>query len=383
MKKVDKLVLLDLIGPFGNGLAMFLLLVFAAGYLPQATDLLVRGVPLPTVARLVLLKLPGVVTQTFPMAMLLAGLLAFGRLSTDREAVALFAAGISFPRILRAVIWAGAGVSVLAFVWNDILVPPATREFWNVQSRALRHIARTDQPLSFSNFYSDGEVEEFVNVDGGYDSATKTLRQVSIVKYSDNPRWKGRPDLTVYCMRAIAIDTAGLDWTYYDGEVRLPTYDPETGRTDSERIIDFVKLKTLPGDAAIGKPFGEIQNSAVTDPDRWSFLGLRHEIQAMRATGRLTDIRGMEVNLYGKVALPLASLIFGVVGAALGLNTTRGGSRSVGFGLAIFIVFLYWAFYHTMFVVGNKGGLPPMLASFLADIIGAGVGVVLAYRASR
>ena len=51
--------------------------------------------------------------------------------------------------------------------------------------------------------------------------------------------------------------------------------------------------------------------------------------------------------------------------------------------MAIGIVFLYWVFYHSMFVVGKNGGLPPMLASFAADIVGAAVAVVLAFRASR
>ncbi|HLK55892.1 MAG TPA: LptF/LptG family permease, partial [Chthonomonadaceae bacterium] len=88
-------------------------------------------------------------------------------------------------------------------------------------------------------------------------------------------------------------------------------------------------------------------------------------------------------SLYGKIALPLASLIFGILGAALGCNTQRGGSRTVGFGMAIFIVFLYYVFYRAMFVVGKNGGLAPMLASFLADIIGAIVGLILAIRASR
>ncbi len=95
------------------------------------------------------------------------------------------------------------------------------------------------------------------------------------------------------------------------------------------------------------------------------------------------DTRSKEVNLYGKIALPLASFIFGIVGAALGLTTKRGAGKTVGFGMAIGIVFLYWVFYHSMFVVGTNGGLPPMLASFAADIVGAAVALVLAFRASH
>lgn len=92
---------------------------------------------------------------------------------------------------------------------------------------------------------------------------------------------------------------------------------------------------------------------------------------------------GKEVDLYGKIALPLASVIFGLVGAALGISTQRGASRTVGFGMALFIVFIYWVFYRAMFVVGAGGNLPPMFAAFAADIVGLAVGLVLAYRASR
>ena len=68
MKLIDKLVWKDLIGPFINGLFMFLLLVFAAGSLFQATDWLVKGIPPAIVFKLVIYNLPSVVTQTFPMA---------------------------------------------------------------------------------------------------------------------------------------------------------------------------------------------------------------------------------------------------------------------------------------------------------------------------
>ena len=102
-----------------------------------------------------------------------------------------------------------------------------------------------------------------------------------------------------------------------------------------------------------------------------------------RKRGRYSEARGKEVNLYGKIALPLAAMIFGLLGAALGCNTQRGGSKTVGFGMAVFIVFLYYVFYRSMWVVGQNGGLPPMLASFLADIVGFTIAVVLAVRASR
>jgi lipopolysaccharide export system permease protein len=389
MRLIDKLVLLDLIGPFINGLLMFLLLVFTASFLFPATDMIVKGIAVETVLKFVLYALPSLVTQTFPMAMLLAALMGFGRLSADREAVAIFASGISFPRAARSVFVMGALVSVAAFIWNETVVPPATTAMWAIKQEAINHLAKSDQPLNYTVDRADGRgVEEIVTVDGGYDARKRTLRNVTINKYNSDPQYKGNPEVIVHCDHATSKDSAGMDqrglnWTYYDGYIVTLTPDPKTGYMDVQ-AVNFRTLRSLEArNVTPGKTFEQVMNSEVTDNNRKSFLQLRAEINAERAAGKYVEARGDEVDLYGKLALPLASLIFGVVGAALGLNTQRGGSKTVGFGMAIFIVFLYWVFYHAMFVVGKNGGLPPMLSSFLADIVGAAVGIVLTIRASR
>lgn len=382
MRLIDKLVLKDLVGPFINGLMMFLLLIFAAAYMFPLTDLLVKGVPFDIVAKILLYSLPSVVTQTFPMAMLLAGLMAFGRLSADREAVALFATGVSFLRTVRSVWIMGALVSMAAFFWNDTIVPPASTAYWDLKNEATKNLRSSDRPLSYPIMGKDGDtVEQFITIRGGFDSATRTLKKVSIVKYYTTPERAGQPHVVVYAERATVSDMKGMDWTYYDGYVTEYTPDPKTGELNDFLPVTFKELKLQPEKASLGKNFEEVLVAEVKDPNRKSFRQLRDEINAERADGK--DTRGKEVDLYGKIALPLASLIFGIVGAALGLNTQRGGGKAVGVGVAIFIVFLYWVFYNAMFVVGKGGGLPPILASFLADIVGAVVGFILVIRASR
>ncbi|CEK18284.1 predicted permease [Chthonomonas calidirosea] len=388
MKLIDKLVLYDLVGPFFTGMFMFLVLVFTAGFLFQATDMVVQGVPLHLVLRFVLYALPGILTQTFPMAMLLASLMALGRLSADREIVAIFTAGIGFPRVVMPVFVVGLLVSIVAFTWNETVVPPATRAMYDLKQEALQHIAKSDEPISYDIKRQDGRgLQESVYVQGGYDARTQTLRNVRIVRYSDDPAMHGAVELIVNCARAQSTDRRGLDqsglnWTYYDGSWVLLVPDKATGLVKDTLVTNFKTLKVLPDNASIGKSFNEVMNAQVNDANRLSFNQLRLEIERDRAEGRIEEARGEEVDLYGKIALPLASVIFGVVGAALGLNTQRGGSRTVGFGMAIFIVFLYWVFYHAMFVIGKSGGLPPMLASFSADMVGAVVGIWLTLRAS-
>ena len=61
------------------------------------------------------------------MGMLLAALLGFDRLSRDSEAVALFAGGISFRRMMVPVIALGLVVSLVGYLFNDQIASYALR----------------------------------------------------------------------------------------------------------------------------------------------------------------------------------------------------------------------------------------------------------------
>ena len=382
MRLLDRLILKDLIGPFVNGFLMFMMLVFAAGSLFQATEWIVQGIPTMIVLKLVMYSIPSLVTQVLPMAMLLAGLLGFGRLSADREIIAVFAAGIAFPRTARIVLVMGALVSIVAYAWNDTVVPAASTAFWDLKVETFKHIGKEDKPLFRSIDSKDNKgVEELVTVNGGYDAKTHVFRRVNILKFDSRPERRGQPLVNIYCERVHFLDEKGENATYENGYFTPFVPDAKTGRIEDGMTVTFDTLTLLPYGATVGKSFEEVLKSDVTDPNRKSFRDLQADIQAASKAGE--DVRGRLVDLYGKISLPFASFIFGIVGAALGCNTQRGGGKTVGFGTAIFIVFLYWVFYHAMFVVGKNGGLPPIVASFLADIVGAVVGVALAARASR
>ncbi len=383
MKLIDRLLLKDLISPFLTGLAMFTVLVFAVAFLPQATDMLLQGAGIAVVSKLVLLSMPEVITQTLPMALLLAGLLGFGRLSGDSETIAIFAAGISFPRAARTVALAGVVVSVLAFLWNDLVVPPCKREFASIRQNIAAKMLKSDRPLDYPIRRNDNSIDKYVTVSHGYDAKTKALKGVTIIQFSAGKGRAGMIEAELHCERATARDLKSItDWTYFNGWITQYLYDANSSTIESVSVTQFKELKSTP-QLAMGMSYEEVLGSEITDPNARNFVQLRRELENDRKHGRLQDARGKEVNLYGKIALPLAGMVFGILGAALGCNTRRGGNRTVGFGMAIFIVFLYYVFYRSMWVIGQNGGMPPILASFLADIIGAVVALYLAFNASR
>ena len=84
----------------------------------------------------------------------------------------------------------------------------------------------------------------------------------------------------------------------------------------------------------------------------------------------------------GRRYLPLASVIFGMVGAPLGIRPHRG-SKAMGTRVAIAIIFAYWVVYRWMYVVGQGGGLPPLIASFTACFMGLIAAIILIARTGQ
>ena len=382
MKSVDKLILREMIGPFWNSVFMFLSVLFATAYLFSFTEYLTEGVPVAIVGKMVVLSLAALVTQTLPMAMLLGTLLAFGRLSGDSEHIAFYAGGISFFRATLPVAMMGLMVSLATFAWNETVVPPAQREFLRLKATAVEDAATSGKPIFYTVKDTDsGRVDEFINIDGGFDRKTGWFQRVTILKMSEKPDRRGQAEFYVYAERAKpANNESALNWVFEGinlAYLRDVKSVPEVV-SRMENATTEVISKQLGTEIGMRRSFRELIEQQKKDNRTMTFRDLRDKIRTDRAAGELNTAAD-EVDLWEKVSLPLASVIFGMVGAPLGIRPHRG-SKAMGFGVAIAIIFSYWVVYRWMYVVGQGGGLPPLVASFAACFLGLIAAIFLIAR---
>ena len=119
------------------------------------------------------------------------------------------------------------------------------------------------------------------------------------------------------------------------------------------------------------------------DPEEMSFRELQRYIENLRDQGSSSKtLRELTVDLYNKLSIPFSSMVFALIGAPLGLRRLRGGA-AVGLGVSILIIFCYYVLWHGASVLGGSGQLPPLLASWLANLVGLGVGGALVWRAAN
>ena len=104
MRILDRYILKELLGPFFFGICLFASILVGTGPLFRIAQYISQyGASLWTCVKLLVYSLPAIIALTFPMAMLLASLMAFGRLSSSSEIVAMKCGGLSFYRLATPV----------------------------------------------------------------------------------------------------------------------------------------------------------------------------------------------------------------------------------------------------------------------------------------
>ena len=141
LRIIDRYVLRELVTPF---ILALLLLTFALEIPPiihTGEQFIAKGVAWGTISHALLTLLPQALGVTIPMALLIAILIVLGRLSGDREMVALEACGVSLARMLRPLmVFALLATGVTAYVMI-VALPAANQAFREITFRVVSSMA--------------------------------------------------------------------------------------------------------------------------------------------------------------------------------------------------------------------------------------------------
>jgi lipopolysaccharide export system permease protein len=337
----------------------------AGTYLFKMTDYIVSGIPVFDIVKLTFLFLPGVMVKTFSMAVLLAALLAFGRLSSDSEIVALRAAGASIARAMLPVGFLGFIVACLAFAVNETVVPWAAYQAFAMKGDIEKKLSMRSEPIfHVVNDPKDGKVIAMISA-LDFNLQERSLREVWVHMYEKN----GEPSWSLHASRLKF--TSAEDWSV-EGEAKLFDYN----------LKYPITVKNIyPAEVTKPPKLEDIAAKMVRDLDSFSMGQMQERIRLAKKmpTFPASQIRNLEYGYWNKLALPLSAVIFGLVGAPLGIRNHRTGAAA-GFWLSVIIIFGYMmtANFMAQFALGGK--IPPWAASFTPLVIGVVVAAFAIHR---
>jgi lipopolysaccharide export system permease protein len=371
LKKLDLLVIKEIIGPWAFGVALFGSLLFAATWLGRVAEYIAGGLPADMVWRFAILLLPAILVQTFAMSSLLGSLLAFGRLSSDSEVVAIRAAGVSLFRMIMPVSAFSLVVAAAAFALNEIYVPIAAKQSQVLANEIAEQLDKNVLSTTVVPIKKEGKLQAMVMAKD-FSPDGKTLRGVTIVSYLEN----GDPSAYLYAEALTYTNPESLregrGWRISGGAEMLSADGSDRYVVDSAWPEEFVEPSFSPADI-LSRGLKSFESLSMGE------LGKKIRDGIDDPTVSRKDLRNYEYGYWNKISLPLAAFIFGTLGAALGIRNHRTGTAA-GFALAVAIIFGYFTLANFMNVWALSGKIPPYVASFSPIAIGFIASVVIIWR---
>ena len=416
---------------------LVLIFVLLTNFLLKAIDkFLGKGLSLLVLGEYMVLNLAWILALAVPMAVLVATLMAFGRMSGDNEITAIRTSGISYFRLLVPSLFFGIAVTLVMTWFNNEILPET-----NHKARLLSgDITRKRPDLEFEVGYFIDALPEHRILLGGRDKDMFT--DILIFNYQsegmhrtimgkrgkietiDNGVLLHLYDGVIHEIASNQIDYREINFETY--HVVVPVDNLNLTRRDSKvrsdremtkgmilaRIQEYKDKIFDVGQRIDNRIFKEIDDSVhVSDRTHAELLALKYEIMMkdslgennstfLRTKRRLKNLRHgiksdfnlintynryvskYEVELYKKYSIPFASIVFVLIGASLGIMTRRGSfAMSVALSLGFFV--FYWAFLIAGEEFADRGKLSPILAMWLPNMVLGSLGIGLCIFTAR
>jgi len=373
LRIIDRYLLRESLPPLLFGLVLYASLAVVTVTIPRMQWIV--GTPVVELGGWLAMQLPQAMVQTFPIALVLAVLLAFGRLASENELLALQAGGVPLRRTAGVFIGLGLVSALIVLSINQWVLPytntQVTRLYWELTAgqTGLFRLARQALPvddftLHFERAEARGEVLGDVRIE----------------------RWDGD---VLTLLRAERAHFEGVDLVltgYRIDSLNLSALDAETADA-AAALAELIRVRNVPADPAATLTITTSMDldELVTRFGQGGFEDARSITRLYEDSRRPSlsadDRRQSAVLLHRKLAEPFTNLALLLVAVPLSLTYAR--TRGVAFGLSLVVTLIWYLFYTFGQLFAQTGQLPVWLGAWLGNIVFTALGLLLLVRRTR
>lgn len=360
MKILNRYILKEISSAFIFGFIFFNFILFI-GIIFDLTELIfIENAPLTEVGKLVAFTIPSFFDIVIPVSLLFASLLTFGRLSSDGEIVAMSSSGISLFHIAGPLLLFAFFLTLGSLLFSISLTPWCNEHYKKtyrkiiLQRPTIQVRERIITGLKERKLYTyhidpkDYQMQEIVLYEfpseGNY-----IFPQITLAR-------QGKFEQEILRLTKVTFYRFGNNYRIY-----------QRGIFDSQIIYLTPKF---PEEAAEERKVGELS--------LWE-IGQKLNSEKTKPKPDVDKIRKLAVNFHGRIAIPLATFLLGLIAVPLAIKIKRG-DKSINLGISLVIVVAYYVLFLTGRFLGRGGLLPPYLAMWLPNILLSAVGIWLSTR---
>ena len=374
---IDRWLVGQILPPMLFAISAFTVISLSVGVMFDLIRKIVEfGLPTFLAIKVLFYSLPSFLVLSFPMAVLLSTLLAYGKLSSNSELLALKSLGIKTSRIIAPAIAVSIFMTVLTFYFNDNLVPASNK------------LAESTLRTGIGSSFSSGKGRTNImfsrygsRIESSTNKPTKTNTYLTHIFYAssfENNIMKGvtvldfsRQDIQqILKSQSAVFDKKNSSWVFSNGTIVSIDLDGQITN------IEFQKYNY---------PFVEGPLDLAKIPQDANDMSLKQALEAERIykkSGNLKEIRRIQVRIQEKFTLPCACLVFGLIGSSLGSQSNLRSSKSQGFGLSVILILIYYVISFVFSSFGVKGLLSPIIATWLPVFISLSGGIYFLRKSS-
>jgi len=378
MKILQRYIIAELAGPFVMG-TLVLTFVLLTAQLFRLTDYLInRGVSLELFLRFLGALLPQIFTLTMPMGLLVAVLLAYGRLSADREIMAIRTSGVNVGQLYWPTLLAGLALTCSLYYFTNTVVPATRLGLTGLKGEVAYILQSAIEPNQWHSPDTAGDDRLSLNyMKRGADGRTLENVSMHMITSEGSQEGSNKEEVIITAREGNLTPLAGLD---------ALTFELRKGA-----LHLFNKLQ--PTNYTVIR-FDRLERDIRLETDRVAARGIRSEEQVspqLRQTLAHLEARPNQdrkainiarTELRSRLSMPLAALVFVLVGMPLGVMGRTSG-KAVGFAMAFGLIFFYYMMLRWGTSISLDGHALGAWAVFLPNIVMGVLGTLLIGRSIR
>lgn len=304
-----------------------------------------------------MLRLPALISLIIPMSVLMASIMTFAKLASEREMIAMENAGVTLYRVLGVIMCGVIFVGALQFALNDVIGVKAADTLNKWESRNYTGLPEEEEAPHIPNWFTSDDY--IVNIASASKDGHK-LYDLVITGRDENKL------LSEYYTASHA-DFEDTSWVLYDVYYK-----------NLETAAEF-QTKTMPFEMTVTPQRFSSFNKSV-EALKFSELWL---LGRNKAGAQNRPSYYYAVWFHYKITQPLGALVMVLMAAPLALILARRGGLVLGGTLAIASGFTFFITEKILLTLGENGQLPVFLAAWGPLIIfGMLASSVILYRQS-
>ena len=355
---LDKYILKQVIEVFVLGIVIFTSIVFASDtFITLIKQISLYGIPFHIALMIIMLNLPSVIVMTIPMATLFATVMTLNRMSLASELTVMRACGISINRIAKPIFIFGLVMALTSFIINETIVPITSQQS---KTLALWSLGQKNIPDDKTNF-------TFKELQGG-----QLLKRLFYVQHCK--------DKTLY--NVTVLDMSNKDTIQIiqskTGGASVEGWEFSKGAVYTVSTAGDILNTTWFGDTTVDFGLNIKDEISKDEAQQHNFLSLMKFIEQNKDLGK-KEIAKTKIQLYDKIALPITTFVFVLIGVPLAITPPRVRYNR-GFLFCILIIFVYYLIRALSISFGESQTIPALLAAWLPNIIITLWGSIMYYK---